>query len=53
MTFKYPKARMFLEDLAAAHSAVEVQDLLTVGMNFPDLGMVKIEPEHPVLALIG
>lgn len=38
-------------NLATTHSAEEVQELLVAGVEFFDLGMVKIEDEHPVLGL--
>lgn len=33
--------------LESPHSVKEMQELLAVGLEFPDLGMVKIEPDHP------
>lgn len=43
IAYKYPRARKFLVDLAVTCSAWKVEELLTVGIDFPELGMVKIE----------
>lgn len=41
MVYKYPRAWKFLA----------IQELMVVGLEYPDLGIVKIEAEHPVLGL--
>lgn len=46
--YKYPRAQKFLTDLMKTHSPAKLQDLLTTGMDFPDLGIFKIAVEHPV-----
>lgn len=38
-------------DLAATHSVGELQELLVVGMESSNLGMPKIEAEHPIPGL--
>lgn len=48
MPYKYPRARKIFTDLVATHSMEEIRELLVVGIEFPDLGIVKIEAEHPV-----
>lgn len=50
MAYKYPRQlnRKFFVELATTYIVGEVNGLLTVGMEFPELGMVKIEAEHPV-----
>lgn len=47
MVYKYPHARKFFANLASTHSAEEMQGLLVAGVEFPELGIVKIEAEHP------
>lgn len=49
--YKYPQARRFIADLMTTHTPEELQDLLADGLEFPELGMVKIEVEHPVPGL--
>lgn len=43
-----PKGSCLFDD---DHLPEELQDLLTVGIDFPDLGMFKIEVEYLCLAL--
>lgn len=43
VAYKYPVARKFLADLTTTHTSGELQDLLAAGLEFPELGMVKIE----------
>lgn len=49
--YKYPEARPFLANLMTTHTLGELQDLLTAGVEFSELGMVKTEAEHPVPGL--
>lgn len=51
MSYKYPKARKLLADLAVTHFTGEVQHLLTAGMEFLECGDGKIEGEHPMPCL--
>lgn len=51
MAYKYPQARKFFVDLAVTCSAGEVQELLTVGIDFFELRIIKIEAEYPVPSL--
>lgn len=46
--YKYPRARKFFESLQSSHSVKEMHELMTVGVEFSDLGMVKIEADHPI-----
>lgn len=51
MAYKYPKGRKVLADLTTTHTPGELRDLLNAGIDFPDLGMFKIEADHPVPGL--
>lgn len=41
--YKYPHAREFYDTLQCSHSVEEMHDVLVVGLEFPDLGLVKID----------
>lgn len=49
MVYKYPRAPKFFASLGSTHSVEEKHELLVVGIEFPDLAMLKIEVEHPFL----
>lgn len=49
MSYKYPRARNFLADLATTHLVEEMRELFAVGVEFPDLGMIKGDAGHLVL----
>lgn len=49
MVYKYPHGPKFFASLASTHSVEEKHELLVVGIEFPDLAMLKIEVEHPFL----
>lgn len=51
VAYKHPQARRFIADLMTTHTLGELQDLLVAGVEFPELGMVKIEAEHPIPGL--
>lgn len=51
VAYKYPQARRFIADLMTTYTPGELQDLLAVGVEFPELGMVKIETKHPIPGL--
>lgn len=42
MLYKYPHARNFFANLASTHSVEEIEELLIAGVEFLNLGMVKI-----------
>lgn len=46
--YKYSRAREFYDSLQSFHSTKEMHEVLIVGLGFPDLGMVKIDPVHPI-----
>lgn len=49
MVYKYPRARKFFGCLQAMHSVKEMHGIFVVGLEFPDLELVKIEADHPIL----
>lgn len=51
MAYKYRHAWKSFANLASTHSVWEVQKILIAGTRFLDLGMVKVEDEHPVPGL--
>lgn len=48
--FKYPCARAYYDTLHASNTPEEMHELLVVGLE-SDLGMVKIEPDHPTFGV--
>lgn len=48
MVYKYPRARKFFLDMSTLYSVKELLKLLVAGVQFPDLGLVKIEVNHLV-----
>lgn len=48
--YKYPRARAYYDNLQASHTLEEMHKMLAVGLEFQDLGMVKIE--HIIRSLV-
>lgn len=51
MVYYYHRAREFFDNLSSMHTAEEMHELLVVGVDFLDLGMVTVEAEHLVPGL--
>lgn len=49
--YNYSRPRNFLADLMTTRMHEELQDLLSAGIDFPEVGIVKIEVEHPLPGL--
>lgn len=47
LIYKYPGSRKSFDSMIS-HSIKEMHELLVVGVEFLDLGLVNIEAEHPV-----
>lgn len=48
MVYKYPCVKFF-DSLLSTHSVEEMNKLLVARVEFPDLRLVKIDAEHPML----
>lgn len=51
MPYNYCRAQKVLIDLMITYSPEALQDLLATGIDFPSLGLYKIEAEHLVPSL--
>lgn len=49
--FKYPLAQVYYDTLHAFHTPKEMTELLVMSLEFSDLGIVNIEPDHPALGV--
>lgn len=48
MVYKYTQYRKVFDSLSSSHVVEQIHKLLVVAVEFSDLGLVKIEAEHPV-----
>lgn len=48
MIYKCHLACKFFNDMSSSHTIEELHELLVMGLEFPDLGIVKRKANHPV-----